>query len=341
VHKDHLGSTRLLTKVDKTPLETPYDYLPYSEPIGPSGSGTTKKFTGKERDSETGLDYFGARYYVSLMGRFLNADIPFIDQRPDNPQSWNLFHFARNNPLNLIDPTGHAAEGPPYAQVETGGAMKSFGNSTCMRCEAFLAQLDIQEAFAPFDAYRQAAKNQTLKSGIQSQPKPPCRDQSCYVSPISDSGDTVDPLAIFGPGAVERKIEYAVFDEKGNRIKGPVEIKMVEEPENKNFTTCPPPKDCSNKDTPGQSWFKSGTFTDVLVSRGRGSASFTEKFFVSGGAVPVVWKDGSGGSVQRGWTQTVSITPKRLTITVNPRSIRPKRIRGELSGNSVKIMTAE
>jgi RHS repeat-associated protein len=122
VHKDHLGSTRMLTKLDKSPLEAPYDYLPYGEPIGSSGSGTTHKFTGKERDAESGLDYFGARYYVGLTGRFQTPDSPFIDQHPVNPQSWNLYAYGRNNPINIVDPTGNASEA---IHCSGGGALAS------------------------------------------------------------------------------------------------------------------------------------------------------------------------------------------------------------------------
>ena len=64
------------------------------------------RYTGKERDSESGNDYFGARYYASSMGRFMGPDHPFVDQHPDNPQSWNLYAYARNNPLILVDPNG-------------------------------------------------------------------------------------------------------------------------------------------------------------------------------------------------------------------------------------------
>ena len=64
------------------------------------------KFTGKERDSESGLDYFGARYYASTMGRWLSPDKPFADQHATNPQSWNLYEYGRNNPLRNIDPNG-------------------------------------------------------------------------------------------------------------------------------------------------------------------------------------------------------------------------------------------
>jgi RHS repeat-associated protein len=60
-------------------------------------------FTGKERDAETGLDYFGARYYAAPMGRFTGPDAPFADQHIANPQSWNLFAYTANNPLRFID----------------------------------------------------------------------------------------------------------------------------------------------------------------------------------------------------------------------------------------------
>ena len=61
--------------------------------------------TGKERDTESGNDYFGARYYASTMGRFMSPDSG-IDQHPEDPQSWNLYAYGRNNPLVLVDPSG-------------------------------------------------------------------------------------------------------------------------------------------------------------------------------------------------------------------------------------------
>jgi RHS repeat-associated protein len=65
------------------------------------------KFTGKERDAESGLDYFGARYYSSSMGRFSSPDPSgLMYANPYNPQSLNLYAYAYNNPLINIDPTG-------------------------------------------------------------------------------------------------------------------------------------------------------------------------------------------------------------------------------------------
>ncbi|HEY6850233.1 MAG TPA: RHS repeat-associated core domain-containing protein [Terracidiphilus sp.] len=62
--------------------------------------------TGKERDAESGNDYFPARYYASSMGRWLSPDDPFNDQSTSDPQSWNLYGYARNNPLTNTDPYG-------------------------------------------------------------------------------------------------------------------------------------------------------------------------------------------------------------------------------------------
>lgn len=64
------------------------------------------KYTGKERDSETGLDYFGARYYGNVFGRFTSADEPFVHQDTSDPQSWNPYGYARNNPIRYVDADG-------------------------------------------------------------------------------------------------------------------------------------------------------------------------------------------------------------------------------------------
>jgi RHS repeat-associated protein len=110
VHTDHLGSTRLLTAVNQSVYDS-LDYLPFGEQIAGS-SGTSHKFTGKERDSESDLDEFGARYYSSALGRFTipdwaanEVDVPYADF--GNPQSLNLYSYVRNNPLNVTDPDGH------------------------------------------------------------------------------------------------------------------------------------------------------------------------------------------------------------------------------------------
>lgn len=74
-------------------------------------SGTTDpnhfKWNGKELDAETGLYYFGARYYSPGLGRFTSPDPTILSgQRMFDPQQWNMYSIARNNPLKYTDPDG-------------------------------------------------------------------------------------------------------------------------------------------------------------------------------------------------------------------------------------------
>lgn len=65
------------------------------------------KFTGKERDAESGNDYFGARYYGSSTGRWLSPDPSGqYFANPENPQTWDLYAYVANSPLINVDPFG-------------------------------------------------------------------------------------------------------------------------------------------------------------------------------------------------------------------------------------------
>jgi len=111
---DPLGSRRI--QVSSTgQVEVTCTNLPFGDSLQCSGSGvdaTEHHFTGKEHDSESGNDYFGARYYASTMGRFLSPDwseqpqaVPYVDM--ENPQSLNLYGYTLNNPLSRTDQDGH------------------------------------------------------------------------------------------------------------------------------------------------------------------------------------------------------------------------------------------
>jgi RHS repeat-associated protein len=105
IFQDHLGSTRLITKLDKSVYDS-LDFLPFGAQTA-GATGTSHKFTGKERDAESNLDNFGARFYTSNLGRFTSPDPSgLLAQKPSYPQSWNLYAYAMNNPLVFIDPTG-------------------------------------------------------------------------------------------------------------------------------------------------------------------------------------------------------------------------------------------
>ena len=74
-------------------------------------SPVNQQFTGQERDAESDLDNFGARYFLASLGRFTSPDNPFADQFASEPQSWNLYAYVSNGPLNHTDPTGRCKEG--------------------------------------------------------------------------------------------------------------------------------------------------------------------------------------------------------------------------------------
>jgi RHS repeat-associated protein len=71
-----------------------------------SGAEVTSKFTGQEWDAETGLYYYGARYYQPALGRFLSAD-SIVPSATDS-QAFNRYAYARDNPITYTDPTGHS-----------------------------------------------------------------------------------------------------------------------------------------------------------------------------------------------------------------------------------------
>jgi len=125
---DHLGSARVVTSAadgsGNVTVKARYDYLPFGEEIGSdhgsrslvagyvTSDKTRQEFTQKERDGESGMDYFLARYYSSAQGRFTSPDwsevpepIPYADLT--NPQSLNRYAYVLNNPLSVADPDGH------------------------------------------------------------------------------------------------------------------------------------------------------------------------------------------------------------------------------------------
>jgi RHS repeat-associated protein len=99
-----------------------HDYVPFGEELGASVGGRTtgmgfsssgdnnrKKFTGYERDTETGLDFAQARFYGSTQGRFTSSDPFSASAIIADPQTFNRFAYCRNNPVNSVDPSGMAA----------------------------------------------------------------------------------------------------------------------------------------------------------------------------------------------------------------------------------------
>jgi RHS repeat-associated protein len=114
---DFLHSANVITDATGNVLNDS-DYLPWGEEqVFKNTFDNHFKFNGKERDAETALDNFGARFYANAMGRFMSPDwsahadpVPYA--RLGNPQSLNLYSFAWSNPESFSDIDGHAPNGP-------------------------------------------------------------------------------------------------------------------------------------------------------------------------------------------------------------------------------------
>lgn len=121
---DQIGSSRVIAEVPSGQTTATMCYDGDFEPYGGEHAyvntcSQNYKFTGKERDSESNLDNFGARYYASTTGRFMSPDwalkpisVPYA--KFGDPQTLNLHAYVENSPLNRIDADGHedGASGP-------------------------------------------------------------------------------------------------------------------------------------------------------------------------------------------------------------------------------------
>jgi RHS repeat-associated protein len=114
---DHLGSHSVIENATGTACEQDIDYYPYGGQENDYCPNVAQhyKFTGKERDAESGLDNFGARYDASNLGRFMTTDwaskpttVPYA--LFGDPQTLNLYAYVRNNPLSRSDVDGHCAD---------------------------------------------------------------------------------------------------------------------------------------------------------------------------------------------------------------------------------------
>ncbi len=188
---DQLGTPRMI--FDKTGALANvkrHDYLPFGEelmasqglrtalpgntPFGYGASdGVRQKFTQKERDNETGLDYFGARYFASTQGRFTSADPLLTSATVESPQSWNRYDYALNKPLKYIDPTGmwnwDASAGGPASDQDLLDKWHNKSLKSKERNEAERQYKFRQTVKAGLDSVGAAANSPTLTADQQSQ----------------------------------------------------------------------------------------------------------------------------------------------------------------------------
>jgi RHS repeat-associated protein len=136
---DQLGTSRKTLQDGQTTACYDADFEPFGgEHAYVNTCPQNYKFTGKERDSESNLDNFGARYYASMTGRFMTPDwglkpiaVPYA--KFGDPQTLNLYTYVENSPLNRIDADGHS-------DGQSGGGI---GSSSCSTAVTVMCTSDV------------------------------------------------------------------------------------------------------------------------------------------------------------------------------------------------------
>ncbi len=161
---DHLGSVDVVMD-DQGKVVERADYLPYgddrlrttSPSISPSTSPSTDyKFTGKELDGETGLMYYGARYYDPAVGRFISFDPLLLNEGGKplssvlmNPQALNPYSYVTNNPTRFVDETGEYKVDVHYNLTYYLGLKAGLDDATAIKIAWFDNMVDINPDTKP------------------------------------------------------------------------------------------------------------------------------------------------------------------------------------------------
>lgn len=178
---DHLGSHGVVENATGSSCEQDIDYYPFGAVSNDYCPSVTQhyRFTGKERDTESGLDEFGARYYSSSIGRFMIPDwaakptaVPYAEF--GNPQSLNLYSYVENNPLYKPDLDGHGcppdcSTGDPVLDF-LGGAANAFGSDNLLgagRVNETTESGKIGQAVGDFGATVQGGAEALFGGGVE------------------------------------------------------------------------------------------------------------------------------------------------------------------------------
>jgi RHS repeat-associated protein len=247
---DQIGTTRTITTGNgsgQTPGQLCYDadFTPYgleiqhTERLQTTACPPNYKFTGYERDSETGLDYAFARYYSPRLNRFYSTDP--LGGSIGSLQSHNAYAYTLNNPLNTVDPSGQWSCPPGYGQYCGGGArwagfgLNSWGVLSNTWDEFDLQQLPVVEpsgyyfqvqaglipyiAFLPPELYNISSDiNPDLANlpidyvtyflGTINPPRPPDDDGNPYIKEISRQLAPLSKLSDCTGGAVADEVPF-------------------------------------------------------------------------------------------------------------------------------------
>jgi RHS repeat-associated protein len=287
---DHLGTTRIVTDASGNVCYEA-DFYPYGgERAVTTTCSQSYKFTGKERDTETGNDNFGARYYPNNLGRFLTPDPLMASGRASNPQSWNRYAYTLNNPVRFIDPNGLQEQ--PCATTDQECAKRRQAANGKGKVTV-TAGITILEPVTSDD--RQAQK--------QNQPK----------LVIVVTSDTTQP-ARFNPGVTERDRNYTVETKEDDSFHADTSGKHFVTMDEKQTGGNDKPRlaDPNEKGVP--------TLEDrIHVSAPGKSFTTTQTLHIDGSrANATIYERRSDGTVVSGTTVYVHAAAERVDVDIGP-----------------------
>jgi RHS repeat-associated protein len=172
----------------------------------------------KERDTETGLDYFGARYLASVQGRFTSPDPLYLElNRLGDPQQFNLYSYARNSPLKFIDPTGLDIE---VTGTEQDAYLKRLQQNLSFKVQRNTTSNKVQIIDANGSVLDQTALKalgKTLKSGEKE-----------LFNAITDTKNhvTIDTVRR------DANVDFGRFDGKGKNTIDAADLDLLDAPKN-------------------------------------------------------------------------------------------------------------
>ena len=163
--------------------------------------------TGKERDSESGLDNFGARYNSSSMGRFMSPDPANVGASLDIPQSWNAYSYVLNNPLNYIDPSGMDCI---HINNDT-GEYEGFDSGDCDNSTEEKANSGYYVDGTVNTIYTSTGDDQGVVggySGTNDDSGTPTLISGSFAAPPADTSDALNPFATAVFGDVFKRLRW-------------------------------------------------------------------------------------------------------------------------------------
>lgn len=209
--EDMLGSSRTMVQEGQTSPCYDADFLPFGYEKAVTTTCTTPyKFEGKERDTETNNDYFGARYYSNHFGRWLSPDwaaaptpIPYANMT--NPQTLNLYAMVSDNPESFADLDGHCG----YTPNGSAGWL-DISSSGGDICPAMDAQMSATAYMHPYNGGEEASLAMSAYvASIAPQPQQAKENNSTGYSTANEAAKAA--LEFINPKSIKENREYAGY----------------------------------------------------------------------------------------------------------------------------------